>query len=88
MDRKNKACWNCLRYKIFYTKGLCHFNREKNGYCTKQEKIFDKHEFCEFWFPDNSKRETRKNVAMRRLNEISDAIIEIRQILLESNENH
>lgn len=86
MERKDKACWNCLLYKIFYTKGFCHFNREKNGYCTKHEKILDKNNLCNFWIPNNPKISTRKKVAIRKLNEISESLIEIRQILFECKE--
>lgn len=88
MERKDKACWNCLRYKAYYTKGLCHFDKEKFGFCTKHERMVDKQEGCPFWSLNNPRRETRKKVAMRKLSEILTQLVEIRQILFESKEEN
>ena len=86
MEEKRRFCWNCLRYKAFYTKGFCHFNKEENGYCIIHKKILDKNEQCEDWIRNKSRQEKRKVVAMRKLNEILNMIVEIKQILFEAKE--
>lgn len=83
MERKNKACWNCGNYKAYYTKGLCHFDKLDNGFCCKQKKVVDKHEQCELWRSNYKIRGLREDIAKRKLNDIVDAIVEIRQILFE-----
>lgn len=88
MERKNKACWNCGSYSAYYTKGLCHFDKLDHGLCRKQKKTVDKHEQCELWRPNYKIRDWRENVAKKKLNEISDAIVEIKQILFEEKEEN
>ena len=88
MERKDKACWNCGNYKAYYTKGLCHFDKLKYGLCGKRNKTVDKHEQCECWRNDYKIRGLQENVAKRKLNDILDGIIEIRQILFEEKEKY
>ena len=85
MDRKNKACWNCGNYKAYYTKGLCYFDRLDFGWCKKEKRTVDKHEQCPYWCSDYSFRKWRKSYAKHKLDELADAIYEIRQILAEDS---
>ena len=85
MDRKNKACWNSGNYKAYYTKGLCHFDRLDCGLCKKNRLTVEKHGRCEFWRNDYAVRAWREDIAKKKLNDIFDMIIEIRQILFEEN---
>ena len=87
MDRKNKACWNCGYYKAYYTKGLCHFDRLDCGLCKKKKEMVDKHSQCEFWRNDYAVRAWREDVAKKKLNDIFDVLIELRQILFEEIED-
>ena len=88
MERKNKACWNCGSYQAYYTKGLCHFDKLNNGLCGKHKKTVNKHEQCEFLRSNYNWRGLREKVAKRKLNDILDGIVEIRQILFEEKEEN
>lgn len=86
MERKNKACWNGGNYKAYYTKELCRFMKQKEGYCTKHGKNVCHKEQCELWRTNYRYLGLRKKVAMRALSDILTQIVEIRQILFESME--
>ncbi len=88
MERKDTACWNCGNYKAYYKEGLCHFERLDYGLCTKTKETVDKHNQCEFWRNNYSKRMWREEIAKKRLSEILDGIVEIRQILFEEKEEN
>ena len=88
MERKNKACWNCGYYKAYYTKGLCHFNKLACGLCCKKKETVEKHGQCEFWKSNYIIRTLREKISKRKLNEMFDVLIEIRQILCEQNEDN
>ncbi len=64
MDQKMKKCWNCEHYSAYYTKKLCHFEKEDCGFCRQQGKITDKHHTCERWCFNGIRRQIRKNVAL------------------------
>ena len=85
-DRKNKACWNCARYRAYYTKGLCNFDKLNYGLCRHKNETVDKHCVCEFWRNNIAFRGWRETVAKKKLNGIFDQLIEIRQILFEEKE--
>ncbi|MBE7078862.1 MAG: hypothetical protein E7380_03255 [Clostridiales bacterium] len=86
MERKNKACWNCGNYKAYYTKGLCHFDRLDYGLCRAKKETVDKHGECVFWRNNYGMREFREEIAKKKLNDILEGIVEIRQILFEEKE--
>lgn len=88
MERKDKACWNCGYYKAYYTKGWCHFNKLDYGLCHNSQETVDKHNQCKFWKNNHSIRALREDVVKNKLNEISDAIVEIRQIVFEEREEN
>lgn len=88
MERKNKACWNCGNYKSYYTKGMCHFDKLDCGLCRKKKESVEKHGQCEFWRNNYAMRSLREKVAKKKLSEILDALIEIRQILFEEKEEN
>ena len=78
-----KKCWNCWKYKAFYTKGYFKFNRENQGNCTKHEKIVGKHENCEYWGSNAISRKIRKSICLKALDEALSGLLEIKQILIE-----
>lgn len=88
MERKNKACWNCGNYKAYYTKGLCQFDRLDCGLCRKRQETVDKHQQCKFWRNNYPIRTWRDDFAKRKLSDLLDAIIQIRQILWEEKEEN
>ena len=88
MERKNKACWNCGNYKAYYTKGLCHFNKLDCGICSKSKGQVGKHGQCEFWRNNYSMRTWREDIAKKKLNEILNMLVEIREILFEEKEEN
>ncbi len=83
MDEKKKKCWNCKHYSAYYTKKLCHFEKEDCGFCRQQGKITDKHHTCERWCFNGIRRQIRKNVALKALKSSLDNLVEIRQILID-----
>lgn len=86
MERKNKACWNCWHYKAYYTKELIHFEKQNAGFCRKSNEQVDKHGLCPLWYNDLKRKETRKKASIRKLNEVLNSLIEIKQILFELKE--
>lgn len=86
MERKNKACWNCLRYKAFFTKEQCRFEKLPYGLCGWKGETVQNGETCTFWVSDERKREIRKKVAIRRLGELSESILQLQQILSDDEE--
>ena len=83
MDRKNRACWNCVHYTPYYTKGLSKFERLDYGFCRNKKGQAGKHDQCGYWKNALSTKAVRENLAKRKLNEVLDELIEIKQILLE-----
>lgn len=87
MDEKRKNCWNCLRYRAYYTKGLAHFNKEKSGFCSAKNTTVENHGSCEKWYFRSSFGPRRKVVTTKALAELIDLLSGIKQILQEENEN-
>ena len=87
MERKDKACWNCLHYKAYYTKGWCSFDKQNCGLCKKQKKSVEKHCVCDLWMTNYSLRTSRKEAVKNKLAEAVDIMVEIRQFLLDEKEN-
>ncbi|MDE7264801.1 MAG: hypothetical protein K2N52_00810 [Clostridia bacterium] len=89
MEDKRKKCWSCTHYRAYYTKKLCHFEKENCGYClTHKQIITDKHHTCDEWCLNAIRRRIRKDVSLKALNETLGNLVEIRQILVEEiNDN-
>ena len=89
MEDKRKECWCCEHYRAYYTKKLCHFEKENCGFClTHKEIIMDKHHTCKNWCFNSIRRRIRKDVSLKALNQALDNLVEIRQILVdEMNDN-
>jgi hypothetical protein len=89
MEYKRKECWCCNAYRAYYTKTLCHFEKDGNGFCRVHKTIInDKHHTCEKWRFNGCRRQIRKNVSLKALNKALDNLVEIRQILVdEMNDN-
>lgn len=86
MEKANQKCSNCWHYNAYYVKRFCQFEKQTSGYCAKKEKILVKDELCEFWRKRTPRVEKRKQAALRKLNDVLDSIIAIKQILLEAQE--
>lgn len=54
----------------------------------KKKETIDKHSQCEFWRNNHSIRTLREDVAKKKLDEILNVILEIRQILFEEKEDN
>ena len=62
MEYKRKECWCCNAYRAYYTKTLCHFEKDGNGFCRVHKTIInDKHHTCEKWRFNGCRRQIRKN---------------------------
>ena len=86
MEQKKKKCTYCGKLKCYYTKGLYHFDRTKEGYCSFYKKTVCSTEACEYWESNSRTYFWRKQVATRALYEIFMDISAIRQILQEGQE--
>ncbi len=85
--QKCKECWNCGNYGAYYTKGFCHFDKTKQGSCSKHNEIKEKHDSCVFWRQNSHSDGLRKSVSRRALTDILINLSAIRQILQEEQEN-
>ena len=83
MERKNRACWNCIHYTPYYTKGLSKFERLDFGFCRNKKGQVGKHDQCGYWKNNVSTRAVRENLAKNKLSEVLDELIAIKQILWE-----
>ncbi len=84
MEYKRKECWCCNAYRAYYTKTLCHFEKDGNGFCRAHNTIItDKHHTCEKWCFNGIRRRIRKDVSLKALNKALDNLVEIRQILVD-----
>lgn len=45
----NKYCYNCNKYKPYYTKGYIKFDKCDIGLCGVSRKTVDKHDGCEYF---------------------------------------
>lgn len=86
MERKDKSCRNCLRYTAFYSKGSTYFEKLGFGRCGLRDELVKNKDACIFWISNGRKRELRKKVAIKRLGELSESILQLQQILLEDKE--
>ena len=79
MDEKKRKCWSCFKYKAFYTKGYCHFDKKDIGFCQQHNKIVDKNNCCEQWCFGYASKAYRHHTIAEQLTEIKEKlnIIEI-----------
>ncbi len=83
-----KECWNCAKFKAYFTKGFWHFNREKNGKCIYNNSVVDKHNCCDNWGKNHLQRQIRKEVVLKGLIDTLKTLFEVNQIIIdENNEN-
>ena len=81
---KIKECRNCGAYKAYYTKGFCQFDKQNLGHCGKHNCIIeDKHHTCELWRNDCSIQISRRVSALKKIDEVADSLLQIKQILIE-----
>ena len=84
MEYKWKECWSCNHYRAYYTKRLCHFEKQNYGYCMYHKEVkSDKHFTCEKWCFNGIRRRIRRDVSLKALNKALENLVEIRQILLD-----
>lgn len=86
MENDNRHCYRCRFYKPYYTKGYNQFEKCDIGLCTKQKTTVEKHEFCENYNCMYYGRVNRKQSAMSALAEHINILAEIKQILIEDDE--
>lgn len=84
MEYNRKECWCCEYYRAYYTKKLCHFEKEDCGFCHSRKEITtDKHSTCKNWWFNGTRRRIRKDASLKALNKALDNLVEIRQILVD-----
>ncbi len=89
MEYKRKECWCCRNYSAYYTKGLCHFERQDCGFCrVHNEIITDKHHTCSKWCFNGMRRQIKKDISLKSLNKTLDNFIEIKQIIIDEIEDN
>ena len=88
MEKKNKVCWNCGKFKAYYEKGFSRFYKTDVGVCVLKKEIVEKHGECEGWCNRYKMRRLRKKCVIRTLNEIVVDIAAIRQIFEEEDEEN
>ena len=84
--KRSKKCVYCGHYEGYYTKGLHHFDRTKQGFCSQFNKIVCNGENCECWKTNNHRFYYRKRAVTRALYEILMDKSAIRQIIQEEQE--
>ena len=86
IEKKRKKCIYCGNYSGYYTKGLRHFERTKQGICQQHNKIVDNDNVCENWKTNSRRFWFRKRAVTMALYEILMDISAIRQIYVEEQE--
>ena len=81
-----KACWNCGNYAAFYRRGGYAFYKTDKGNCTVKNEVIEKNFCCEKWRNTCTLRSQRKELTLRKLNDVLAEIVAIRQILEEDDE--
>ena len=82
-----KECWSCFKFKAYYTKGIWLFDKSDVGFCVKNKKICNKHNTCNSWYSNQSRKETRKEVALKGLIETLETLSQVNQIIIEDSKN-
>lgn len=84
---KEKQCFYSGSYEAYYTKGLRRFERTRQGFCSKSNKVVDGSEKCDCWKTKTRKYNcVRKRAVARALYEILIDLSAIRQIIQENQE--
>ena len=86
MKRTGKACCNCAHYKSYYTKSTSRFYKENKGVCSRLKEQTGCWESCAQFESAPKLNETQKKSIMRKLNELCDEIVEMKQVLSELTE--
>lgn len=86
MERKNKACWNCVYFGRHYKRGCYRFHKTDIGSCTIKRELVQKNGLCEHWRNTFNVLSRRKERTLQALNDILTDLAAIRQILEEENE--
>lgn len=85
---QEKKCWNCGKYRAYYTKGYKGFNKEKEGLCIKHDKAVLSQDNCEFWQTNIILRRISKIITLKELTNLAGNICEITQILRDEQEEN
>ena len=84
MGYKRKECWCCRNYRVYYTKSLCCFEKQDCGFCrAHKEIIMGKHNTCDKWCFNGTRRKIRKDISLKSLNKALDKLVEIRQMIVD-----
>ena len=87
MERNSRACRSCAHYKSYYTKSTSRFYKENKGFCAQLKEQTGCWDSCAQFERAPKLNETQKKSIMRKLNELCDEIVEMKQVLSELNEN-
>ena len=85
-SERKRRCYQCMFYKVFYTKGYVHFDKTDMGRCNRKQIVVDKHETCEGFIQRPTKRYQR-DAALRALQDVLVILREVGQILSEEQED-
>lgn len=83
-----KECWSCCKYKAYFTKGFWKFDKEDNGKCALKNIVVDKHNCCEHWCSNETRRQMRREIALYGLTETLKTLAAVNQIIIDENEEN
>ena len=82
-EETRHECCRCGHFTAYYTKGYSQFCREKCGYCSKYERLTDKHYGCEFWKSKYYRPRNGEKIALETLRDVGVKLSAIELILEE-----
>ncbi len=82
---KSKECWGCSYFSPLYTKGYLKFDKTDLGRCSRAMVIVDKHSTCENFCRKLSGGYRLKISAGKRLCELLEQVVQLKQIISEGN---
>ena len=74
-------CKACRRYETFYTKSICSFEKQKEGYCLRQEKATCENYKCELY---KYRPQKEKTVTVEHLDIVIADIEKLERIFYDS----
>lgn len=84
---QDKFCYNCSRYKPYYTKGTYRFDKRDLGLCMRNHETVEKKFTCENFNRATYIHRVTRTVALKALTENLNLIVEIKQILEEDKQD-
>lgn len=72
-----KLCKGCRYYDAFYTRGICAFEKQKAGYCSRREKATSATDICSFY---KYRPSQEKTVTIEHLDIVLEAVAELERL--------